>query len=354
MSDGRPHGAAPDGGGGTGPADDDVAEPTAAGPTRTTRAVGTPPGTRQSVLLTWVRRLTVATVVAFAAVQVARQWPEVSGTVRSLPWGNVLLAVLVTAAGVLLGPLVWRAALASLSTRVRIPEAATIYLVGQLGKYVPGSVVALLLQMELARSAGISRVRGLTASLLTAGVAVVTSLLAGLFAIPALADSRPALLWLFALLPVGFALLHPAVLTSVVDRLLALLRQRPLAQRLAGGPILRASGLSLLGYVLYGVQLFLLVDTVLRPGSTDRALLLVACVGAMGVAMTAGLAAFVLPSGIGAREAVIVGALTTVLPYGQALALAVVSRVVFTVVELTCAGGAVLVARRSTRRGTSA
>jgi uncharacterized membrane protein YbhN (UPF0104 family) len=71
----------------------------------------------------------------------------------------------------------------------------------------------------------------------------------------------------------------------------------------------------------------------------------------MGVAMTAGLVAFVLPSGIGAREVVIVGALAAVLPYGQALALAVVSRVMFTVVELTSAAVATLGARLSTRRG---
>ena len=57
--------------------------------------------------------------------------------------------------------------------------------------------------MELARSAGVSRARGLTASLLTAGVAVVTSLVVGLPAVPALDGSEPVLLWLFALLPVG-------------------------------------------------------------------------------------------------------------------------------------------------------
>ena len=74
------------------------------------------------------------------------------------------------------------------------------------------------------------------------------------------------------------------------------------------------------------------------------------CVGAMGVAMTAGVVAFVLPSGIGAREVVIVGALAAVLPYGQALALAVVSRVLFTVVELVSAGVTTLVTRRSSRR----
>jgi hypothetical protein len=296
----------------------------------------------------------VATVIGFAVLQVVREWDEVSATLRQLPWPHVLLAVVAVSGGVLLGPLVWRAALAAMGPRVGVTDAAKIYLVGQLGKYVPGSVVAFVLQMELARSAGVSRARGLTASLLTAGVAVVTSLLAGLLAVPALAGSQPALLWLFALLPIGLALLHPTVLTFVVDKLLRLSRQPPLPQRLVGRAIARASGLSLLVYVLYGVHLFVLVDTLLDPWPINRALALVLCVGTMGVAMTAGVVAFVLPSGIGAREVVIVGALAAVLPYGQALALAVVSRVVFTVVELVSAGLATLGAQLATRRAARA
>ena len=348
MRSGRSPGTTPGGDTDGGPGADEVAESAA-------RPIGhVPAGSRRSGLLAWMRRLTVLAVVAVATGQVVRHWPAVSATVHSLPWVHVLISLVVMTAGVLLGPLVWRATLAAMGTRVRVPEAATIYLVGQLGKYVPGSVVAVLLQMELARSVGISRARGLTASLLTAGVAVVTSLLAGLLAVPALAGSRPVLLWLFALLPVGLTVLHPTALTYSVDRVLGLLRQPPLPQRLVGGAIARASALSLLGYLLYGVHLFVLVATLPAAGSADPALLLVLCVGTMGVAMTAGLVAFVLPSGIGAREVVVVAALAAVLPYGQALALAVVSRVLFTVVELVSAGAATLAARLATRHGAPA
>ena len=333
----------------------DVARPPmTSDPTGTAAAPGRRPADVRGVLLAWGRRVVVATVIGFAVLQVVREWDEVSATLRQLPWPHVLLALVAVSGGVLLGPLVWRAALAAVGPRVRVSDAAEIYLVGQLGKYVPGSVVAFVLQMELARSAGVSRARGLTASLLTAGVAVVTSLLVGLLAVPALAGSEPVLLWLFALLPVGLALLHPTALTFVVDRLLALLRQAPLPRRLAGGAIARASGLSLLVYLLYGLHLFLFVDALPAAEATNRALLLVLCAGTMGVAMTAGLVAFVLPSGIGARELVIVGALAAVLPFGQALALALVSRVLFTVVELASAAAAVLAARLSARRGTPA
>jgi hypothetical protein len=175
----------------------------------------------------------------------------------------------------------------------------------------------------------------------------VTSLVAGLLAVPALAGNRPALLWLFTLLP-GRAL------TWVFDKLLRAARRDPLSQRLAGGAIARASGLSLLVHLLYASTCSSSSTRCRTPGRRTRALLLVLCVRTMGVAMTAGLVAFVLPSGIGARELVIVGALAAVLPYGQGLALAVVSRVLFTVVELASAAAATLAARLSARRGTPA
>jgi hypothetical protein len=128
---------------------------------------------------------------------------------------------------------------------------------------------------------------------------------------------------------------------------LTLLRRDRLPRRLDGTAIARAIGLSLLTYAVYGVHLFVLAGS-LEPGwERSDALVVLLCVGTMGMAMTAGLVAFLLPSGIGARELVIVGGLSAVLPYGQAIALAVVSRVMFTVVELVSAGAATLVVKLS-------
>jgi hypothetical protein len=90
----------------------------------------------------------------------------------------------------------------------------------------------------------------------------VTSLVAGLLAVPALAGNRPALLWLFTLLP-GRAL------TWVFDKLLRAARRDPLSQRLAGGAIARASGLSLLVHLLYGLHLFVLLDALQDPWPTN-------------------------------------------------------------------------------------
>jgi glycosyltransferase 2 family protein len=306
-----------------------------------------PPAPARAGLLVWLRRVVVLAVVAYAAVQLVGQWHEVSLALARLSWARLVLAGVAVTVGVLLSPVVWQTLLGALDVRVTVQDASKIYLVGQLGKYVPGSVVAFLLQMELATAVGVTRARSFTASLLTAGVVVVASLLAGTLAVPALMANQPALLWLFALLPIGLAFLHPAVLTFTVDKILGLLRREPLAHRLPGRAIVRATALSVVTYAFYGVQLYVLAASQRGTWDVNAGLVLLLCIGSMGLAMTAGLVAFVLPSGIGARELVIVGGLSAVMPYGQALALALVSRVIFTVVELAAAGVATLVVRLS-------
>jgi len=300
--------------------------------------------------LTWLRRLVVLAVVAYAVVQLIAQWNEVSAALSRLSWPRLVLAAVAVTAGVLLSPVVWQTMVGALDVRVRVQDASKIYLVGQLGKYVPGSVVAFLLQMELARAVGVTRARSFTASLLTAGVVVVASLLAGTLAIPALRANEPSLLWLFLLLPIGLAFLHPAVLTFAVSTVLRLLRREPLAHRLSGRAIVRATVVSVVTYAFYGVQLYVLAGSQRTSWDHNPGVVLLLCIGTMGLAMTAGLVAFVLPSGIGARELVVVGGLSAVMPYGPALALAVVSRVLFTAVELAAAGAATLVVRLSRER----
>lgn len=305
--------------------------------------------TTKAVLITWARRLLLLALVVYAGYQLYTQWNEVSKTLLALPWATLVASFACVFAGIFLSPLIWQIMLADLGARVKVRDAAKIYLVGQLGKYVPGSVVAFLMQMELAKSVGVNRARSFTASLLAAGLAVVASLIAGMCALPAFIHGNHELLWLFALLPIGLVALHPKILTWVVSRVLRLLRRQALPHPINGIAITKSVGIALGVYVVFGLHMYLLTSSLHHGGLTT----LVLCLGAMGLAMTAGLVAFFLPSGIGARELVIVTALTTVMPYGQALALAVVSRLMFTVADLGSAGGAALFAYLRNRQQTA-
>src|SRR5207248_6228057 len=96
-------------------------------------------------------------VLAGAGYQLVTQWHEVSRTLLSLPWQAVTVSFVCVFIGIWLGPLVWQIMLSDLGAPVKVRDAAKIYLVGQLGKYIPGSVWAFLVQMELARTVGVHR-----------------------------------------------------------------------------------------------------------------------------------------------------------------------------------------------------
>lgn len=295
---------------------------------------------RRQLLITWARRVIVLAVIVGAGYQLIHNWDEVSHTLLELPWESVVLSFVFVFIGIWLGPVVWKIMVSDLGSPVSTKQASKIYLVGQLGKYVPGSVWAFLVQMELGKQVGITRARSFTASILAAGIGVVASLIVGVLALPALASGNPELLWLYVLLPVGLAFLHPKPLTWIVSRLLRLLRRPPLPHPLRGAAIAKATATGVLLYVAEGAHLWLLVNSLGSPKFTGA----LVCVGTIGLAMTAGLIAFFLPSGLGARELVIVTGLAGILPYGQALALAVVSRLMFTIVDVASAGGAALFA----------
>ncbi|MFJ8960019.1 lysylphosphatidylglycerol synthase domain-containing protein [Lentzea sp. NPDC102401] len=312
-----------------------------------------PAKTRKAVVIAWAKRVLIVAVLAAAVYSVYSQWDEVYPTLVGLPWQSLALSLVAVFAGIFLGPLVWKIVLSDLGAPVRFLDASKFYLVGQLGKYIPGAVWAVLLSMELAREAGVNRARSFTAGLVATGMGVLASLIAGLAALPVMLSGRPEsnqLLWLFLLLAVGLPFLHPRLLTWSVNLVLKVLRKRPLEQRFTGSKILKALGAAVAIYLCYGVHLWLLVDSLGSP----RLDTLVLSAGAMALSMTAGLLAFFLPSGLGARELVITATVATVLPAGQAIALALVSRLMFTIADLAAAGAAALVAYVQKRRGVPA
>jgi glycosyltransferase 2 family protein len=103
-----------------------------------------------------------------------------------------------------------------------------------------------------------------------------------------------------------------------------------------------------LGWLSYGLHVAVLVAA-FRGHGADR--VAVASIGGYALAWTAGLVAFVLPAGAGARDVTLVLALSGVVATNPAIAVAVVSRAVTTVCDVglaTIAGAAAVRVMRRT------
>ena len=247
------------------------------------------------------------------------------------------------------GLLSWRAILADLGSPLPPRAAVRVFFPAQLGKYVPGSVWALVAQMELGREHGVPRSRSGAVGLITIGVSLVTGLLLAAATLPFVSGAAlERYWWVFLAVPVLGAGLLPAVANPVLDRLLRLARRGPLERSLTGRGLLAACGWALFGWVGFGVHAFLLARDL---GASGPALLLV-CTGAYALAWTLGFLVVVAPAGAGVREVALVVALAPVLGREQALLLALVSRAVLTVGDVVWAALGVGLTMRTRRQAS--
>jgi glycosyltransferase 2 family protein len=286
-------------------------------------------------LMMAARVLFTAVLIGFLAYTTIDQWSEVRATIRALAWPSIILSGVMVLAGLFAQTLAYRAALHDVGHKVTVRTTSQIYLIGLLGKYVPGSIWAFVLQMELGRRAKLQRPRVIVASLVVVGLSTVAALLLGLFGLPVLGDVDPMItVGIAVMVPCALVCSHPKVLTFLINVFLKLVKRPPLTEPFSWSAIGMIVLYSAAGWGFFGVHLWLLANATAEPGIGG----VFRCVGAISLAITAGIVAFLAPSGIGVRETVIVAALT---PYvgseGAAIGIAFASRLIFTVSELVAA-----------------
>jgi hypothetical protein len=258
-----------------------------------------------------------------------------------------LVAVMV---GLFASAMVWRALLTDLGSRLPLRTALHVFFLGQLGKYLPGSVFAVAAQMELGRDQGVSRSRVGTASLLFMGVLTAAGLLVAAVALPLTSpDALRSYFWVLLVLPVGLLCLAPPVLTRLVGTGLRVLRREPLERPLSAAGVGAALGWALAMWGAYGVHALLLLLPQERTGSGNLPLL---ALGGYALAWTVGFLFLLAPAGALIRETVLVLAFAPVLDRAGATAVAVVSRGVMTLGDLLWGAGGALLRPRRRANGT--
>jgi uncharacterized membrane protein YbhN (UPF0104 family) len=241
----------------------------------------------------------------------------------------------------------WRALLADLGSPLPVPAAARITFVGQLGKYVPGAVWSFAAHVELAYDRQVPRLRGAASVVMALGVAIGVGLVLAAAGLP-LASATVArhYLWIMAAIPVLVACLCPPVLGWLTDRLLVLIRMPRLARRPTWGGFAVVVGWTVLGWLMYGLQVWALLASVTGLGV---GVLLLAVAG-YALACSAALALVVFPGGIGPREVILIAVLAPVLDRPGALTLALLARATATISDLAWGAIGLAIGRRAPAR----
>jgi uncharacterized membrane protein YbhN (UPF0104 family) len=276
----------------------------------------------------------VAVAVALGGYAIAAQWGQVSRSIDRMGLLTVALALISVLLGLLMSMQAWRALLAGLGSPLPVPGAARIVFLGQLGKYLPGSVWPVLAQMELGTTHRVPRHRSASASVLFMLVALLTGLLTALVMLPFTRTS--SYLWALAITPVLLACLHPRVLNKLISRLLRLARQPPLEHPLSGRTLAVALSWWFAAWICFGVQIWLLT---IRLGAPIGSSLLLAT-GAYAFAWSVGFIVVFVPAGVGLRDVLLVTTLSPVVGVAGATAVALLSRALTTAGDLLTAASA--------------
>ncbi len=295
-----------------------------------------------------IRPAFVVVAVGSCGYALAARWTETGRALADISWPVTGLALLAALAGMWALMLGLRAVMIGFGSAVPLRGAIRIWFISQLGKYLPGKVWALAAQVDLGREYRVGKKRMVSAMLLTMAMTVATGLAVAAVTLPLTSPAATAdYWWLFPLAPFLLAGLHPRIVTWSLNLLLRLVRRPPLERPPTLAAMLCALGWNVVAWALFGLHMWLLAAAAGGSGSS----LPFAATGAYALAWTVGFLVFIAPGGIGAREAALTIALSPVLPAGAPLVVALVSRVLFTLVDLIGAGVALLLGGRPRRTG---
>ena len=255
------------------------------------------------------------------------RWDEIGEQIaRSGPIA-LSVAVVLTGAGLSATALLWRRVLSRLGTTVPRRDASAVFLVGQLGKYIPGSVWTFAAQASLGRRHRVPARASVTASSVFLLLHTFSGLLLGsVLALTGALDTRIDRWWWLAAAVGSLVVVSPPVVRRIADRMVG----KGTTARFSASDLLVTLVVMAGVWFTYGAAVGALLDV--RRGDQ-----LVLATGAFAISHAVGVLLILAPAGLGAREGVLIALLSPTFGVGAAAATALLARVVHAVADFAAA-----------------
>ncbi len=292
--------------------------------------------TLRSVLSLALQLAVLGAVLVFMGLAVRRSWDEIGPTWRALRPLWLAGGVLLLALGWFGLAIVWHSLNRQMGDNLPLRKALRAYLVGQLGKYVPGKVWAVAARIHIARTQGGRSVPAFASTTveqvlwMASGLGIGCGFLGFSRAVPA--NLRAGL----AVLAVaGVALmLWPSLFSRLVALAARMVRRRVEVRDLRTRTLLQFLVLHCALWIWVGVG-FVCVVAAVYPVNMNQVLGLCAV---FAVSRVAGVLVVFAPAGMGVTEASLIYFLGQVVPLPVAITVAALTRMCLIASDLLCAG----------------
>lgn len=280
----------------------------------------------------------VTLALTFVVSRLFQDWDDVRAAADQVQPVLLVVAFLAGAGGLVLTSMAWRRLLAGLGSPLGVVDAAQVFFVSQVGKYLPGSVWPYLAQARLGKDLGVPVRRSAQTGVTFVLLHLVTGLVLGLPRVLFGDELDRRFVLAVVALPLLAVLVHPAVvqrLTGLAGRAMRVeVATTPMPWRSLGVAVAWLTG----AWVLYGISLALLVAPFEDLGLLSLGMLISSYALAWSVGfLGAALVVVAAPAGLGFREIALYATLAGVISPGAAALVVLMSRVIMTLADVLLA-----------------
>ncbi len=278
-----------------------------------------------------------AAVLFFAARSLATQWTRVQPRLSHIQFGwqwigVATMLVLLTYALLIEG---WRRVLGAWDSHLPFPQAARIWFLSNLGKYVPGNIWSLTAMGVMARERGLSALAAAGSSVIMQAMSLATGT-AIVMVTGAKLLGQPVLVGVSVVVLVGILLSAPRFLPPLAVWIGSLIGRDIVPPTVPAASIWTAAVASTLSWLLYGLAFQLFVHGLLgsSPGEISS------YIAVYTAAYILGFISPIAPAGLGVREFTLAAFMTQLGLANEADAalVAIAARLWLTIVELVPSG----------------
>ena len=285
-----------------------------------------------------------ALIFGFLVFFLARQWNQLPDFEwRFSPGWLVVSVVCVTLFYALQGEL-WRVVLHALGEHIDPVPGRAIWGKSLLARYVPTNVLMVVGRVVMAEKHGVPKRVTLASVLYELALALGTAVMVGAYFVIQLPDfaDQPARYAVLVVIPVVLIAVHPRVFAPLAEFALGKLGREPLPRVLAFGRVLQLCLAYVVCWAAIGMGLYAFAAALHPVDLSDLPYI----ASSYPVAFCVAVITFIVPSGIGTRDAALATAMAVVLPAAVATAIAVAFRLLQTLVELLYVGAMIAIERR--------
>ena len=287
----------------------------------------------------------IALVFAFLAFFLITQWSKLPDYDWRFSPGWLVVGFVCVFVFYVLQPVLWLVILRALGERGDDVQLGSAWAKSMVARYVPTSALLVVGRVVLAERAGITKRVCLASIVYELALGVNAAVIGGAYffiTLPSLEDT-PARFLILVVIPIALVGLHPRVFKPVTDWALGKLGREALPRALPYRMVLLLVPAYLVSWALIGIGLFAFASA-LQSIPVEELPYIAA---AYPVAFCVSVVTFIVPSGLGTRDATLATAIDAVLPLTVATAIAVAFRIFQTAVELLWVGLLIYAARRA-------